>query len=541
MSGDPRPVHRSPLRGLPLADQTLPALLERQAARFGRKPLLRIGDVELGYDAVRDHAAAAAATLAAAGVDVGDRVVVISANRLELVQAVLGCAWLGAAVVPLNTALRGAQLDHALRNAAPRILLVESDLLPIIESAALPDTLQRIWVVGGTVETTSLGIAIEAAPTIEPTAATPAPSDGVGPGTTLAILYTSGTTGPAKGVCCPQAQFYWWAITVGELLELGEDDVLYTCLPMFHTNAINAFVQALVAGATFVVGERFSASRFWRRAHDAGATVTYLLGAMVNMLHAQPSSAADRAHRVTRALAPATPTALHASFAERFGVTLLEAYGSTETNATIGATLSQQRPGYMGVVLGDFEIDVVDEHDAPVPAGTAGELVLRPRHPFSFATGYFGMPQATVSAWRNLWFHSGDRVVRDADGWVRFVDRTKDAIRRRGENISSFDVEQAISEHPDVAAVAAFAVPSELAEDEVMVAVVPEPDAQIDPIDLIAHCESRLAYFAIPRYVDVVTEMPLTANGKVRKAELRNRGVTAVTWDREVTGYRLKR
>jgi crotonobetaine/carnitine-CoA ligase len=330
-------------------------------------------------------------------------------------------------------------------------------------------------------------------------------------------------------------------VTVGELLEIGEEDVLYTCLPMFHTNALNAFVQALVAGATFVIGERFSASRFWRRAAAEGATVTYLLGAMVNILHGRAPAPEDSAHSVRIALAPATPSTLHEPFRERFGVLLIEGYGSTETNCTIGAAASKQRPGWMGVELADYEIDVVDENDAAVPPGEAGELVLRPRHPFSFATGYFAMEEATVRAWRNLWFHSGDRVLRDEQGWVRFVDRTKDAIRRRGENISSYEVEAAIASYPKVAGVAVFAVPSEMAEDEVMAAVVPKPDVEIDPEELVRHCEGRLAYFAIPRYVDLVGELPTTENGKVRKAVLRERAVTETTWDREAAGVVLRR
>lgn len=538
---DPRPRISSPLRGLALADQTLPSLLERQAAVYGDKLLLRTRGAELSFTDVRDHARAAAGVLAAAKIKAGDRVVLMSNNRLEFVQFVLGCAWLGAVVVPLNVALRGAQLQHALQNSDARLIIVESELLPVLETVGRPDQLEHVWVLGEPwVREGFSEVALDSAPAVSTAGVGPRAAS-VGPATTLAILYTSGTTGPSKGVCCPHAQFYWWGIVVSELLELSDEDVLFTCLPLFHTNALNAFVQALVAGATFVIGDRFSASRFWMHAAEAHATVTYLLGAMINMLHAQPASPHDRTHRIRCALAPATPAALHAPFRERFGVELLEGYGSTETNAAIGARASHQRPGYMGLQLPDFEIDVVDENDAPIPDGTAGELVLRPRHPFSFATGYFGMPEATVSAWRNLWFHSGDRVVREADGWIRFIDRTKDAIRRRGENISSYEVEQALLEYPAVVAVAAFAVPSELAEDEVMAAIVLEAGAEVDPIELTRHCETRLAYFAIPRYLDILSDLPMTQNGKVSKVALRRRGVTETTWDREASGYELRR
>jgi crotonobetaine/carnitine-CoA ligase len=181
---------------------------------------------------------------------------------------------------------------------------------------------------------------------------------------------------------------------------------------------------------------------------------------------------------------------------------------------------------------------VVDENDQTVPDGTAGELVLRHDEPFAFADGYWAMPEQTVKAWRNLWFHTGDRVVRDPDGWYRFVDRTKDAIRRRGENISSWEVEQAVLEHRAVSAAAAFPIPSDLGEDEVMTAVVLEPGETLTPEELIEHCRPLLPYFAVPRYVEFVTELPLTENGKVRKQVLRDRGLTPDTWDREAAGRR---
>jgi crotonobetaine/carnitine-CoA ligase len=541
VSGKLLPASSSPLRGIPVAEQTLPKLLERQAAAYGEKPLLRMaGGRELSFTAVRNRAKAAAATLQRAGIGPGDRVLLLSENRLELLEIVLGCAWLGAVVVPVNTALRGEQLQHVLDNSQPRLVAVEPELLAPLGMGTPPPSLERVWLFGGgEVPGRALGVGCESFPEL---GGEPAPAaTEIGPGTLVAILYTSGTTGPSKGVCCPQAQFYWWGVSVGELLEISEDDVLYTCLPMFHTNALNAFVQALVAGATFVIGERFSASRFWQRAAAEGATVTYLLGAMVNILHGRPPGPGDSAHSIRIALAPATPATLHEPFRERFGVLLIEGYGSTETNCTIGAAADHQRPGWMGVELADYEVDVVDENDETVAPGEAGELVLRPRHPFSFATGYFANEEATIDAWRNFWFHSGDRVLRDSDGWVRFVDRTKDAIRRRGENISSYEVEAALASHPQVAGVAVFAVPSEMAEDEVMATVVPKPGERIEPEELIRHCEGRLAYFAIPRFLDLVEELPTTENGKVRKAVLRERAVTAATWDREAAGVVLKR
>ena len=266
----------------------------------------------------------------------------------------------------------------------------------------------------------------------------------------------------------------------------------------------------------------------------ADATVTYLLGAMVAILLRQPPGEGDRDHRLRIALAPATPAEASRAFSERFGVpTLLDGYGSTETNMILANTLDGYRPGTMGLALPEFEARVVDELDAEVPPGTPGELVLRHREPFSFALGYNGLPEATVAAWRNLWFHTGDRVAQDADGAFRFLDRLTDAIRRRGENISSWEVEQALQSHPTVAAAAAVPVPSDLAEDEVLAFLVLRDGAEPAYEELVRWCEPRLAAYAVPRYLEILDRLPLTENGKVRKVELRARGLGARTWDRE--------
>jgi crotonobetaine/carnitine-CoA ligase len=527
----------APLRGLELERQTLPGLLEIGAERHSDRPLLRFGDLERSFAQVRDAVATAAGTLAAAGIGRGDRVAMMCENRIELLDLMLGCAWLGAVAVPLNTALRGDQLHHQLVNSGARVLAIDTGLLGALEVVERPATLNEVWALDGVPAATPAGYDVVDPP--PPAAAVdPAP---VGPGDTGAILYTSGTTGPAKGVQCPHAQFYWWGILMGEVFELSEDDVLYTCLPLFHTNALNAFVQALVAGATFHLGPRFSASRFWTRVAEAGATVTYVLGAMVNILMSRPEGPEDRAHSVRVALAPATSPELFDRFAERFGVVLIEGYGSTETNAVLMSNLHEQRAGVMGPVREGFEAIVADDLDRPVPDGVDGELLLRNGPPFSFATGYFAMPEKTVEAWRNLWFHTGDRVIREPDGWFRFVDRIKDTIRRRGENISSYEVEQALLGHEAVSAAAAFPVASEMAEDEVAVAIILEDGATLTAEELMRHCEPRLAYFAIPRYVRFVDELPQTANGKVRKSVLRDGGVLEGDWDREAVGFELRR
>ena len=494
--------------------RSLPALLVAQAARHGGREVFRCGATAWTYAALPDLAARAAGRLAAAGVGAGDRVAILSGNRAEFLEVFLGCAWLGAIAVPVNAAARGPQLRHVVENSGARLLVAE----PAAAEA----------VAGLGVDTWWMDRLPPPGPALPPHRA--------GPGETLAILYTSGTTGPAKGVCCPHAQLHGWGENTARRLGIGADDVLATALPLFHTNALNTFWQALLHGARMVLLERFSASGFWPAMAASGATVTYLLGAMVPILLAQPAGPGERGHRVRVALAPGVPATFHAPFITRTGVGLVDGYGSTETNFVIGTTPDRQRPGLMGPVAAGFEAAVVDADDAPVADGAPGELVLRASEPFAFATGYWGLPEATVAAWRNLWFHTGDRVVRDADGWFRFVDRLKDAIRRRGENISAHEVEQALLAHPGVALAAAFPVPSELGEDEVMVAVVPAAGAGLRPAALAAHAAGLLPRFAVPRYIDIVAALPMTENGKVRKAPLVERGVGAGTWDRMKEG-----
>jgi carnitine-CoA ligase len=368
----------------------------------------------------------------------------------------------------------------------------------------------------------------------------PIPAAAVKPGDTLAILYTSGTTGPSKGVCCPHAQYFWYGANSAAILRVGADDVLCTSLPLFHINALNSFAQALLTGARQVVEGRFSVSGFWTSLARHEATVTYLLGAMVPMLLSREPSPAERAHKVRTALGPGVPAHLFETFRARTGIALVEGYGSTETNFVI-ASVGTDKPGGMGVLRPGFEARIVDENDTELPPGSPGELVLRADEPFAFSTGYLGMPEQTVEAWRNLWFHTGDRVVRDADGRFHFVDRLKDAIRRRGENISSFEVEQVLLSHPAVATAAVFPVRSELAEDEVMAAIVVKPGESLTGEALVRFCEPRLPAFAVPRFVEVLPDLPRTENGKVQKYRLRERGVSPTTWDREAAGIVLDR
>ncbi|MEO8525924.1 MAG: ATP-dependent acyl-CoA ligase [Caldimonas sp.] len=528
---------------LPPAERTLPAMLLRGAACHGERRLLAFGTASWSHRDLPRLAAARAATLRLADIGHGDRVAVMLSNRIETIEVFVACGWIGAAVVPINTASMGPQIGYVLRDSAARLLVIEDGFAARLATAGLATAaLDAIWVVGEAKVDAALldGVACTAFPPLpdvaEPRNDTAAiEPEPVLPSDALAILYTSGTTGPAKGVLCSHAQYHWWGVHSADILGVGATDVLCTTLPLFHVNALNTFAQASLAGCSVAFETRFSASAFWPTMQAHAATVVYLLGAMVPILLAQPVSRAEREHRVRIGLGPGVPASANAAFRERTGVPLLEGYGSTETNFVIACSPDRPRPGCMGWLRPGFEARVVDALDAELPAGKAGELVLRADEPFAFSSGYFGKPEATVAAWRNLWFHTGDRVVREADGAFRFVDRLKDAIRRRGENISSYEVEQVLQSHPAVAAVAVYPVRSELAEDEVMAALIARPGETLDPAELARFCATRLPYFAIPRYVDIVADLPRTENGKVQKYKLRERGVTPAAWDRQST------
>ncbi|MGH6672639.1 MAG: ATP-dependent acyl-CoA ligase [Xanthobacteraceae bacterium] len=510
------------------SERTLPALLERQARHYGSRPLFSAGDLTWSFEEMPRVAACFAATLASVGIRSGDRVALMCGNRAEFMECFLGCAWLGAIVVPLNTASRGPQLTHCLRNSGARLLIIEVELLEALAHVDCHElALERIWLIGGAEAASINGIPVQGVP---PPAAAIDPCV-IDPAQTLAILYTSGTTGPSKGACCPHAQYFWWGLNGIRNLEIREGDILSTTLPLFHTNALGTFHQALLSGSTLIAEPRFSASRFWQRLIERRATITYVLGAMVPILLSREPSPKERNHAVRRALAPGVPANLHRAFCDRTGILLLDGYGSTETNFVIGSTAAEQRAGSMGMVRDGFEARVLDRNGGDAPPGEPGELILHADERLAFATGYFDMPDKTTETFRGGWFHTGDRVAREVDGYFRFVDRMKDAIRRRGENVSSFEVEQVLLGHPEVGNAAVFPVPSELAEDEVMAAVVRRPGSALTESALIEFCRARLAAFALPRFVEFVDALPTTESGKVQKYRLRERGVTAKTWD----------
>jgi crotonobetaine/carnitine-CoA ligase len=317
------------------------------------------------------------------------------------------------------------------------------------------------------------------------------------------------------------------------------DDRFLITMPLFHIGGSLIAHAMLCRGGSIVMAESFGTDTFWPLVRRTRATAVFLLGVMGSFLMKLPPAPDDRDHPLRVAfMVPLTDEAPR--FRERFGVEVWTIFNMTEIATPIISGPVPGPPGFCGRPRAGFELRLVDEHDLEVPTGAVGELILRSETPWALNHGYYKNPEATARAWRNGWFHTGDAFRRDADGCYWFVDRAKDAIRRRGENISSFEVELVVNAHPDVQECAAIPVPSEWGEDEVMVVVAPRPGRAVDPAALLDFLRPRMAHFMLPRYVRVAAELPKTPTAKIQKAELRRDGVTADTWDREAAGIKVR-
>ena len=360
------------------------------------------------------------------------------------------------------------------------------------------------------------------------------------------IMYTSGTTGPSKGVISPHSQAHGIGRSLAQNFGYREDDVLFTCLPLFHANALwYSAYAALWADCALAVSPRFSASSFWDEIRASGATQFNALGAMTNILLRAPASPRDREHRVRQAmLVPLSPET-YREVSERFGVQVTSLYAMTETFAVTIFTPDDPvaKGASAGRPRGLAEIQIVSDEDDPLAPGEVGEICVRPCEPGIVMSGYYKMPEATVRDTRNLWLHTGDRGRVDHDGYLYFVDRKKEAIRRRGENISAYEVEMLIARHPSVLEVAAVPVASELTEDEVMVYVVCRSGCTVSEEELVRFANQNMAHFMVPRFVHFIDALPKTASEKIEKYKLKtwaeqNR---ASLWDREAAGMKLHR
>ncbi len=519
----------------------LVSLVRAKARKNGDRVALRFEGRSLSYRALDRESDRLASGLDAAGIRAGDRVAALLFNTADFPLLWFALAKRRAVLVPLNTGLKGEILRYELADCSPAALVIDPRLWEAYAPLRAGLGLRREWVVEAPGATAPIAADVprfaellsDRAPNEPPP---PRPSD------PAAILYTSGTTGPPKGAIIPHEQTLTTPAEIGRRSRLATDSVLFTALPLYHCNAQEmTALTALLNDLTAAFDERFHASTFWETAAAMGATHVSLLISMINVLFKQPEKATDRTHSVRTALTAGTTKSVWPDFERRFGLTIVELYGMTECGCT---TLMNPptaiRVGSIGTPLGFVEADVVDDDDRPVPPGTRGELVVRPRAPFTMFSGYLGKPEKTVEGWRNLWFHTGDYMTRDADGYYYFVDRKKDVIRRRGENLAPYDVESVLNRHPAVFESVVVGVPSPLGEEDVKAFVQLQPGATASPRELFAFCADHLPFFMVPRYLEFVEEIPKTANQKSQRYVLRDRK-GGTEYDREALGIAVRK
>ncbi|WP_155945673.1 AMP-binding protein [Metapseudomonas resinovorans] len=479
------------------------------------------------YAQTLDEVRRSAAGMQQLGVQPGELVLVWLGNGPDALRTMLAINYLGAVAVPINTAYRGALLEHVLSNTAASLMICDGRLLDRLAGAQLA-RLRRV-VVMGPERMDIAGVELLGGELLLADSEPEPISCEVQPWDNAVVIYTSGTTGPSKGVL--SSYLHLWT-TATAFRHLDDSDRSLVSLPLYHIGGVLGYYCALLTGGSLVLVESFSVSRFWQVVREYGVTSTGLLGVMLPFLLKQSPFQGDREHSLRSVLvAPLDEGA--SAFAERFGVDIYTEYNMTELCMPL---FSEANPGVLGTcgrLREGVELRIVDEHDFEVPVGAVGELIVRSEHPWALSHGYLNNLEATARAWRNGWFHTGDAFRCDADGNYFFVDRLKDALRRRGENISSFEVEAAILAHPAVREVAVVGVPSEVAEDEVMAVLALAPNQELSPEQLIEFLKPRLADFMIPRYLRFMQELPKTPTHKVLKHELRGQGVTADSWDRE--------
>ena len=546
MTGD---AHQHIMNFYDPSELTIGAVLHDRAARFGSRTFLRCSGQSFSYTDVEDLTNRYANGLADLGIGRGDHVAVMLPNCPQLLWLVWGLGKLGAVAVPINTAARGELLGYFLRQSDAVALCVSDEWAARAAEALTAAANVRTVLVAGDPRAVAMPAGMDISmldgfpqsPTEPPLVAQP-----VSAADPHLLMYTSGTTGPSKGAVCPHSQGLGVGRQMSELNGYGSADVFYTCLPLFHANALWYTVYAaLWSGATVAVYPRFSASAFWDQVRECRATVVNCLGAMANILWKLPPSPADRDHNVRICMMVPSSRELTAGFAERYGITVTSVYAMTENCAVtvFGPDDPVEKAPSAGRIRDEVGVAIMDEVGRQLPPGSVGEICIRPHAPGIVMHGYYRMGDATVASLRDFWFHTGDRGYLDPDNYLYFVDRTKEAIRRRGENISAYEVETALCTHPGIREAAAVPVASELGEDELMVYLVVDPACPPTMEEVIEYCNRRLPYYMVPRFLDVLERLPKTPSEKVEKYKLKESAARdrPRLWDREAAGIEVVR
>ncbi|TXL71358.1 ATP-dependent acyl-CoA ligase [Vineibacter terrae] len=538
------------LEPIPVRDRTMGRILARQAARNGDKTYLLFEGRRYSYREVDAITTRVANGLQALGIRKGDHVALVLDNRPEILWLYFALGKLGGVSIPINTAAKGELLAYFLNQSDAVAIVLEAGYVdrflavqaqcPAVRRAVVLDENGPV----AAALASRFAVPVTDYAELESGADTPITTE-VRFNDRFCLFYTSGTTGPSKGNVFTHCNALSAPIARVGFFGYQREDILYVCLPLFHGNALlGGCLPGLVADATVALSRRFSASNFWKEVRAAGATKFNLLSAMVNILWAQPERPDDNDGILRQTTMVPIPE-FGLQFAKRFNLQLTSVYSLTDYgNATV---LPPDHPPEKSRSAGkprpEMQVAILDDDDFPLPAGEAGEICLRANAPWIAAQGYYNMPQETLKAYRNLWFHTGDRGYFDPDGYLYFVDRKKDAMRRRGENISAWEVEQIISRHPAVGEVAVFPVRAEMAEDEVMATIVLRPEMTVEPAELIRFCQDNMAYFMVPRFLELVAEMPKTMTQKVQKFRLQEAAQQRLSeiWDREKAGIKVTR
>ena len=510
-------------------------LLEEHARQTPNKPCLVMGDRTLSWDETNREANRWGRGLALAGVRKGDRVLVMIPSGIEHVVIWLGLCKIGALIVPVNEAYKGNMLLHQVNDSGASFAIIDKSHLA--HWHALGDTLKTLQTIAvhGADESNLEGTDGGPEWTYLPVSELRHADDSALPPAVeyydaMGVFYTSGTTGPSKGVLYSYAQAHATALPPGNMCE--PHDVFYIFLPMFHVGLSNMFGIVVIAGATMVIRQKFSVNAFWDDVRRYRITMTLIMSTMPNFIASLKPSPGDRDHTLKKLIMIPLMKNVE-QFSERFGCRIATYYNMTEISTPICSNgFELANSSSCGRLRAGISARIVDEFDEVVPVGTVGELVVRSENPWEFNLGYWQNPQKTAETWRNQWLHTGDAFSVDAQGNYYFVDRIKDAIRRRGENVSSFEVENEVDAHPAVLESAAIAVASEFAEDEIKVVVSLKPDTSLTPQALLEFLRPRLPVYMLPRYIEIHTsELPKTPTGKIRKVALREVGI-GHAWDR---------
>ncbi len=522
-------------------------VLEARGREVPNKIFLECDGEEITFGNFNTTVNAVANALLGLGLKKGATVCVILPNCVEFLYCVFGLIKVGAIAVPLNTAYRGDILSHVINNSEAEIIIIDREYIDRINFIEKDlKFLKSIIIRQGNSEQKNIENKrgthsyLDFRKLLEGRPIMPRVEiDYLDP---MIIMYTSGTTGLSKGAVLLHKGCYFSAYNHAKQLRLTDKDVLYTCLPLFHGIAlILSTLSAVLVGGKLVLGKSFSASTFWKEIKDCKATYFPMVGAMAHILFKLPPAEEEKRNSVRVVYSVPAPASIYSQFEERFGVKLIEAYGATDGHVIVYQPYDNPKIGACGKVIDGFELKIVNDRDENVAPNTAGEIVYRSHEPYTMCPGYFKNPQATVDIHKNFWFHSGDTGLLDEEGYLHFVDRKRDSLRRRGENISSYEIEKIVNLYEDVLECATIGVPSDLGEDDVKVVIVPREGKKIDPLGIMRFCEIRMPYYMVPRYIEFKSSLPKTPNEKVQKYKLREEGITPNTWDSIRAGYKVKK